>query len=100
MDRELARVNEKPGAEDWTLHLDALVSAYSGHLQQARKASERAIDLALHVGQHERAATYDVGAAVWESLVGNATASKCNAAAALELSRPAIWSTELVSHLR
>jgi len=87
MNRELARAKDEPGAEDWMLHWRALVSAYSGHLQQSRELSERAVDLALRQGQHERAAMYVAGMAVWEGLFGNASAARRRASAALELSR-------------
>jgi DNA-binding winged helix-turn-helix (wHTH) protein/Tfp pilus assembly protein PilF len=56
MDRELARAKDEPGAEDWILRWEALVSAYSGRLQRARELSQRAVDMALRAGQPERAA--------------------------------------------
>ena len=87
MDRELAQANQKPGAEDWMLHLNALVSAYSGHLQQARTLSDRAVELALRGGQRERAALYKVGTSVWEGLFGDSSAAKRSAYTALELSK-------------
>jgi tetratricopeptide (TPR) repeat protein len=76
----------KPGAEDWMYHSQALVLAHSGRLQVAREMSRHALDLAQQAGQRERAATFEVGKAVWEVLFGNAPAAKRSATAALELS--------------
>ncbi|MGA7078609.1 MAG: protein kinase [Terriglobales bacterium] len=87
MDREVARAKSEPGAEDWISHSEALVLARSGRLQVARTMSRRAVDLAQQAGQHERAATYETGAAVSEALVANAPAAKRSAMAALELSK-------------
>jgi len=60
---------------------EPFVLANSGHLQQARKMSQRPVDLA----QRERAAIYKVGEAVWEAVLGNASAASPSAMAALEL---------------
>jgi len=87
MDREVARAPGIQGAEDWMAHNEALVSAWSGRLQQARKMSRRAVDLAQRAGDRERAATYEGGAAVYESFFGNAAEAKRNSAAALALSK-------------
>jgi hypothetical protein len=46
------------GAEDWIAHIQSTALAYSGHLQQATKISQRAIDLAQHSDQPERAALF------------------------------------------
>jgi eukaryotic-like serine/threonine-protein kinase len=87
MEREADLSEGRPGAEDWIVHSEALVAAYSGHVQQARMMSRRAVDLAQQAGQRERAATYETGAAVWEAFFGNASAAKESAMAALELSK-------------
>jgi eukaryotic-like serine/threonine-protein kinase len=87
MEREADLSEGKPGAEDWIVHSEALVAAYSGHVQQARMMSRRAVDLAQQAGQQERAAIYETGAAVWEAFFGNASAAKKSAMAALELSK-------------
>ena len=87
MEREAARAQGKPGAEDWMVHSEALVLAYSGRLQQARTMSRHAVDLALQAGQRERAATYETGAAVYEGFFGNAPEARRKAKAALELSK-------------
>jgi Flp pilus assembly protein TadD len=87
MDGAAALAKGKPGADDWIAHSQALVAARSGRLQVARKMWRRAVDLALHEGQKERAATYEAGEAVCEAWFGNTTAAKRSAMAALELSR-------------
>src|SRR5271157_2110881 len=87
MEREVALAQGKPGAEDWITDHEAFVLAYSGHLRQARRMSMRAADLAQHGGQRERAALYETGAALWEAFLGNATAARQDAMAALELSK-------------
>ena len=87
MEREAAQAQGTVGAEDWVSHEEALVSAYSGHVQQARKMSRRAVELAQKTNQRERAATYQAGAALWEAFFGNAPAARRTAMAALELSK-------------
>jgi tetratricopeptide (TPR) repeat protein len=49
--------------------------------------SRRAMDVAEQSGQHERAATYETGAAVWEAFFGNAAPARQSAMAALKLSK-------------
>ncbi|HVN80145.1 MAG TPA: protein kinase [Terriglobia bacterium] len=87
MEREVAQARGKTSAEDLIAHSEALVLAYSGHLQQALRMSRDAVDLARQAGQRERAATYEAGAAVYEGLFGNAPEAKQKAMAALELSK-------------
>ena len=66
-------------------HVEALVLARSGRLQEARRMSRLAVDLAQQAGQHERAAMFEAGAAVWEGFFGNAAAARRSATDALEL---------------
>jgi serine/threonine protein kinase/tetratricopeptide (TPR) repeat protein len=87
MAREVALSYGKPGAEDWIAHSEALVSAYSGRLQQAARMSRRAVDLARQAGQPETAATYETAAAIWEGFSGNAAAARRLATHALGLSK-------------
>jgi eukaryotic-like serine/threonine-protein kinase len=86
MSREVALSYGKPGAEDWIAHAEAMVSAYSGRLQQAARMSRRAVDLARQAGQWETAATYETAAAVWEAFFGNAAAARRLALHALGIS--------------
>jgi len=86
MERQVARARGKRGAEDWIASQQAFVLAYSGHLQQARNMSSRAVELARLSAQRERAAVFEAGAATREAFFGNAVEAKRNAMAALELS--------------
>jgi hypothetical protein len=63
------------------------VLAYSGHLQQARAMSRRAVDLARQGGRLERAAQHEAGAALREAFFGNAAEARSRARAALALSK-------------
>jgi Flp pilus assembly protein TadD len=87
MDRQAALAKEKPGAEDWIIHAQALVFAYAGHLHQARDLSRRAVDVARRNSDQERAATYESAAAAYEALAGNAAEAKQRAESALALSK-------------
>ena len=85
MRREAAQAKGKQGAEDEMSHVEALVLARSGRLQEARRMSRLAVDLAQQAGQRERAAMFEAGAAVWEGFFGNAAAARRSATDALEL---------------
>jgi predicted Zn-dependent protease len=87
MEREAALGRGRPGADDWISYHEAFVAAYSGHLQQARRMSERAEELAQQAAQRGRAALYETGAAIREAFFGNAPAAKRSAMAALEFSK-------------
>jgi eukaryotic-like serine/threonine-protein kinase len=68
MKREATLAQAISGAEDWISNHQAFVFAYSGRLQESRRISRQATDLALRAGQRERAALYQAGAAVREAL--------------------------------
>ena len=87
MDRVVALAKGKHGAEHWVAHAEALALARSGRLQDARRSSRRAVNLALQEGLREKAASYRAAQAVWEAVCGNPAEAKRNALAALELSR-------------
>ena len=87
MEREAALSQGKTGVEDEISDKEAFVLAYSGHLQQARRMSRQAADLAQQAGQRETAALYEAGAALREAFFGNAPAARQRATAALELSK-------------
>ena len=74
-------------AEDMLADNQAFALAYSGRLQQARRMSQRAVELAQQAGQRESAALYETGAALQESFSGNASAAVRSATAALALSK-------------
>ena len=86
MDRALAMARGKRGAEHWMAHEQALALARSGRLQDARRSSNRAVDLALQEEAPEEAANYQAARAVWESITGNRVEARKSANAALALS--------------
>ena len=87
MQREAARARRRSGGDNWISNNEALALAYSGHLQEARNASHRAVAQAQQAAQRERAAQWEAAAAVREAFFGNASEARRKAAAALELSK-------------
>ncbi len=87
MDREAAQPREQPGADDWMSNAEGFVAAYSGHLEQARKMSRSAADLARKADRRGTEALYETDAAVREGLFGNASTARVRAGQALDLSR-------------
>jgi tetratricopeptide (TPR) repeat protein len=87
MEREAALGKAKSGAEDSISDKEAFVLAYSGHIQKARRMSQRAVDLAQQATQRESAALYQTAAGLREAFFGNAAAGGHSALAALELSK-------------
>jgi serine/threonine protein kinase/tetratricopeptide (TPR) repeat protein len=87
MDRVAGVARGKRRAEHWMAHEEALALAHSGHLQAARRSSNRAVDSALQAGDRETAAGYQAARAVWEAAYGDAAEGKKNAMASLELSK-------------
>jgi hypothetical protein len=83
----VALAKGKQGAEHWVAHAEALALARAGRLEDARRASSRAVDLALQEGEREKAASYRAVRAVWEAIHGNSSEGKSSALAALELSK-------------
>lgn len=86
MERQIARARGGAGAGNWIFNKEAFALAYSGHLEQARSMSRRAVDQAQHAAQRERAGLWEAGAAVLEAFFGNASEAKNEAMAALKLS--------------
>ncbi|HYK89144.1 MAG TPA: serine/threonine-protein kinase [Acidobacteriota bacterium] len=87
MEREVALSQGMPDADPWISDHQAFVSAYFGHLQQAKRLSRRAVDSAQESGQQEGAALVESGAAVREAFFGDTRSARKSAMAALELSR-------------
>ncbi|MEO5739519.1 MAG: protein kinase [Vicinamibacterales bacterium] len=85
--RKAALARGKSSVEDMTSHVDALALARSGRLQEARRASAIAVDIAQRSGRRERAAMFEAARAVWEAFYGNAAAAGERAVTALELAR-------------
>lgn len=74
---------QRDGAEGWITDKEAFAAAYSGHLQQARKLTEQAVEESLHVSQQERAGLWLAGAAEREALFLNHAAARRQAEAAV-----------------
>ena len=73
--------------EDVISHLEALALARSGRLQDARRMSAVAVEIAKRSGRRERAGLFEAATAVWEAFYGNAAAARQSATKALELGR-------------
>jgi len=87
MQREVAAAQGKPGAEDWMSDRQAFALAYTGRLQEARRWSQQASDLARQAGHPERAALFETKAALREAFFGNALMAKRQAKSALALAK-------------
>ncbi len=87
MKRKAAVARGKLATQDMISHVEALVLARSGRLQEARQTSAVAVDIARKAGQRERAALFDVATAVWEALYGRAAAARQKVATAFDLAR-------------
>jgi predicted Zn-dependent protease len=87
MQREAAQARGKSGLEDWMSNSEALASAYSGHLEEARKMSRRATEFAQQEDHRETAALFETQAALREAFFGNVDAARQRATAALALSK-------------
>ena len=86
--RRTATVARKnPAAEDMISHVEALALARSGRLQDARRMSAIAVEIAQRSGRRERAGLFEAGRAVWEAFYGNAAAARQSAVRALALGR-------------
>jgi eukaryotic-like serine/threonine-protein kinase len=84
MAREVGLAQGNSGVEDWISYHQAFSLGYKGRLQEARKMSLQAADLAEQSAHRERAALYEAGAALLEGWVGNSAAAKRSATAALD----------------
>ena len=87
MERMAAEAQDKPGVDDWMANAAGFVFAYSGHLEEARKMSRRAADLARKAERRDTEALYEADEAVREALFGNVSEAKQRAGSALELSK-------------
>jgi eukaryotic-like serine/threonine-protein kinase len=87
MHRVASQTPRESGAEDWIGHLESTVLAYSGRLRQATKMSQRAVDLARHGDQPERAALFQSGEAIRDAFFEDKATAVRRAESALVLSR-------------
>ena len=81
----MARTN--PLLEDIISHVEALALARSGRLQDARRMSGLAVEIATRSGRRERAGVFEAARAVWEAFYGDVAAARQSAANALGLGR-------------
>jgi len=97
MRRIVALAKGKRTAERVVANLEALELVRSGRLLEARRSSNRAIELAQQEGVQEAASTYQAVRAVWEALCGNAVDARQHAESALALSdaRDAVYAAGL-----
>jgi serine/threonine protein kinase len=97
MREAVSQASLRPDVEDWMAHAQSGVLAWSGQLQEARKFSRRAVELARQANHRERAAMYEAGESVREAFFGNTAEAKRAAAAALALSdtRDVKWGAAL-----
>jgi DNA-binding winged helix-turn-helix (wHTH) protein len=87
MEREVAQSREKSAVDDWMSNAEGFVAAYSGHLEEARRMSQRAADLARKADRRATEALYETDAAVREGLFGNMSTASRRAGDALGLSK-------------
>jgi eukaryotic-like serine/threonine-protein kinase len=83
----IAAGQEQAGVDDWMANSSGFVLAYSGHLQEARKMSGRAADLARKAERRDTEALYEADEAVREALFGNVSTAKQRAGNSVELSK-------------
>lgn len=86
-ERVAVQARERSGGETWISNKEAFVLAYSGHLQEARVMSRRAVDHARQEGQSARAGLWEAGASLREAYLGDLPEANKRALAALALSR-------------
>ncbi len=87
MKQKAALARTTRATEDTIAHVEALALARAGRLQEARRMSTVAVDIAQQSGQRERAAMFGSATAVWEGLYGNAASARQKATTAFELGR-------------
>jgi eukaryotic-like serine/threonine-protein kinase len=89
--QELARLTEAGYKRSPTFcEQEAHVAGYAGQLRRARALAARGVDLARQRGRLERAAQDQAGAAIRESVFGNAAEARRQASSALSMSKGGI----------
>jgi serine/threonine protein kinase/tetratricopeptide (TPR) repeat protein len=86
LDRVAGMARGTPTSEAGIAHQEALAQARIGRMEEARRWSDRAMDLTRRGGDRETAATYQAARAAWEASYGSTIEAKRNAMAALEVS--------------
>jgi serine/threonine protein kinase/Flp pilus assembly protein TadD len=85
MDRQVAWAAGKAGGEDLLLSIESDTEAYYGRNGKARDLSRRAVDLSTRNDQKETAALWQMEASLREAELGNTSAARQQANAALAL---------------
>lgn len=86
MGQQVAWGAGKPGIEDILLSMQSDTEAYFGRMTRARDYSRRALDSAVRSDSKEKAALWQVNAALREAELGNGGAARREVAKALALS--------------
>jgi eukaryotic-like serine/threonine-protein kinase len=86
MEQQVAWASGRPADGDALLSMQSDTEAYYGRLLRAQEFTRRAIDSAAHAGSQETAGFWQVNAALRDAEVGNMSAAKQGATAALALS--------------
>ena len=87
VEREAAQPRETTEVDHWMSNTEGFVLAYSGKLEDARKMSRKAEDLARKSDRRDTEALYQTDEAVREALFGNEPAARQGAREALALSK-------------
>ena len=74
--RKATRAREQRATADMISHLEALALARAGQLQEAKRTSAVAVDIAQQAGQRERAAMFDAATAVSDAFYGDTSAAR------------------------
>jgi eukaryotic-like serine/threonine-protein kinase len=78
---------KESSVEDAIVAQEAFAEAYVGHMQEATRKSQHAVNLAQQSSELDRAASYEAGAAIREALFGEVATATESADAVLRLSR-------------
>lgn len=78
---------KESSVEDAVVDQESFAEAYVGHMQEATRRSQHAVNLAQQSSEPDRAATYEAGAALREALFGEVAIATESAGAILRLSQ-------------
>ncbi len=85
MDQAVSESRKHVELEEFLDHIQALVAAQAGRINDADRLSRRSVDLAQSAGAKERAATWVASQAVWNAFYGNAAEARQRAEKALRM---------------
>ena len=84
MERAVGQSRGMHDSELLLAHVQALVAARDGYLNQAEQYSRSAIEMSLRAGLRERTAVFQAAPAVWNALYDNQAGARLTAEAALK----------------